>query len=342
MLTLSLNFFSSYGLRVRTLCFALALALSLSAKASAQQTPKPVAGSSVNALVTTIVNTANKVPDTADAVVVTVGRSVQQGSQMIGKEILKSGEVVGYAVANPSMESWNLLRSSCGAMGRKASPVDTYFQGANRIKDTLTTYSTGDKNNTAVATELASKASACFEQVQDGYYCAFPKELEQIVSQAGAIPGNRVNLATRAFREASSKDCLAAAATAVGSSVATSSAVCALGKVVVADAQKAFACFSAAESKGVMKKFFTPAAASSAPSFPNKASCEGIGELAFMVAVAIVTDGLSKEAKAAKAQGKSNTLAIVADELRTVYKIAAAGATYQQVVDELEKLPECK
>ena len=122
--------------------------------------------------------------------------------------------------------------------------------------------------------------------------------------------------------------------------------VCALGKVVVSDAQKAFACFSAAEAKGVMKKFYTPVAAAAESkqptSFPNEASCRGIGELAFSVAEMIVTDGLSKEAAAAKKAGKSNTVAIVADQLRTVYKIAAAGANYEQIMGELETMPECK
>ena len=122
--------------------------------------------------------------------------------------------------------------------------------------------------------------------------------------------------------------------------------VCALGKVVVTDAQKAFACFSAAEAKGVMKKFYTPLASAgekaNPTTFPNQASCNGIGELAFIVAETILTNGLSNEAKAAKAAGKSNTVAIVADQLRTVYKIAAAGADYNKIMTELETMPECK
>ena len=89
-----------------------------------------------------------------------------------------------------------------------------------------------------------------------------------------------------------------------------------------------------------MKKFFTPG--KSSPSFPNKASCEGIGELAFTVAETIVTEGLSKEAAAAKKAGKSNTVAIVADQLRSIYKVAAAGAQYDQIMTELETLPDCK
>ena len=140
MLTSSLNFFSIDALRVWRLLFAIfAAALLFCDRASAQQTPKPVPGSSTNKFATTIVNTDSKVLDTAHVVAVAVGRSVQQ-----------------------------------------------------------------------------------------------PKELEQVVSQAGAIPGNRVNLATRVFKEASSKDCSTTAITsAVG---ATGNAVCALGKVVSADA----------------------------------------------------------------------------------------------------------
>jgi len=122
--------------------------------------------------------------------------------------------------------------------------------------------------------------------------------------------------------------------------------VCALGKVVVSDAQRAYACFVAAESKGLMKKFYTPLAQAGEKAnptrFPNEASCRGIGELAFEVAEKILTDGLSAEAKAAKAAGKSNTVAMVADQLRTVYKVAAAGATYDDVVNELNNLQECK
>ena len=55
-----------------------------------------------------------------------------------------------------------------------------------------------------------------------------------------------------------------------------------------------------------------------------------------------MTDGLSKEAAAAKKAGKSNTVAIVADQLRTVYKVAAAGAKYEDIIRELDTLPECK
>lgn len=339
MLTLLLYFFPGFALRVRTLSSALfAVTMLFNATASAQQTPKPNAGSSTSAVVATIVSTTNKIPDTADVVAVTVGRSVLYGSQIVGKEALKNGDIVGYAVPNFTAESWNLLKSSCRAVGRKATPVDAYFQGANRIKDALATYGAIDKNNAATIADLAGKAGVCFEQVQDGYYCAFPKELEQVVSQAGTIPGSRVNLATKLFKEASSKDCTPAGATsAIGN---MSAAVCALGKVVVTDAQKAFACFAAAESKGVMKKFFTPGAASHA--FPSMEACEGIGELTFTVAVKVATSAFSPEARAAKAAGKSNTIALVADELRTVYKVAAAGARYEQVVAELEMLPECR
>ena len=298
-----------------------------------------------NLVTTTIVNTANKVANDTVGVAVTVGRGVEQGGKIVGTEIVKNGEIVGYAVANLAVDAWNLLKGSCGVIGRKVFPIDVYFQGAKQITGGITavgaTYGAIDKNSAAAMKSVTDAANLCFEQVQDGFYCSFPKEIEKIVSQAGTIPGNLLNLATRVFNEAKTQECLIAGAATVTFG-AMGLQVCALGKVVVTDAQKAFACFSAAESKGVMKKFFTPAAASSATSFPNKASCEGIGELAFMVAETIVTDGLSKEAKAAKAQGKSNTLAIVADELRTVYKIAAAGATYQQVVDELDKLPECK
>ena len=298
-----------------------------------------------NLVTTQIVNTANKVANDTVGVAVTVGRGVEQGGKIVGTEIVKNGEVVGYAVANLAVEAWNLLKGSCGIIGRKVFPIDAYFQGAKQITGGITSvgavYGAIDKNNAAAMKTVTDAANLCFEQVQDGFYCAFPKEIEKIVSQAGTIPGNLLNLATRVFNEAKTEQCLIAGA-ATATFGATGLQVCALGKVVVTDAQKAFACFSAAESKGIMKKFFTPAAAASAPSFPNKASCEGIGELAFTVAEMIVTNGLSKEAAAAKKAGKSNTVAIVADQLRSVYRVAAAGAQYDQIVGELETLPDCR
>ena len=89
-----------------------------------------------------------------------------------------------------------------------------------------------------------------------------------------------------------------------------------------------------------MKKFLTPGVASHA--FPSTEACERIGELTLTVAVKVATSGFNTEAKVAKAAGKSNTVALVADELRTVYKVAAAGARYEQIVTELEALPECR
>ncbi len=292
-----------------------------------------------NLVTTQIVNTANKVANDTVGVAVTVGRGVEQGGKIVGTEIVKNGEIVGYAVANLAVDAWNLLKGSCGIIGRKVFPIDAYFQGAKTITNAATAYTVIDKNNAAAVKAVTDAASTCFEQVQDGFYCAFPKEIEKIVSQAGTIPGNLLNLATRVFNEAKTEQCLIAGA-ATATFGATGLQVCALGKVVVTDAQKAFSCFSAAETKGVMKKFFTPG--QSSPSFPNKASCEGIGELAFSVAEMIVTEGLSKEAAAAKKAGKSNTVAIVADQLRSVYKVAAAGAQYDQIVNELDTLPECK
>ena len=100
------------------------------------------------------------------------------------------------------------------------------------------------------------------------------------------------------------------------------------------------------ESKGLMKKFYTPLASAgekaNPTTFPNQASCTGIGELAFQVAEKLLTRGISAEVKAAQAAGKSNTVAMVADQLRTVYKVAAAGAKYDDIVRELDTLPECK
>lgn len=175
--------------------------------------------------------------------------------------------------------------------------------------------------------------------MQDGFYCAFPAEVSKIVSQSAAIPGNLINLATRVFEQAKTQECLIAGA-ATATTGALGLQVCALGKVVVNDAQKAFACFSAAEAKGIMKKFMTPGAAGHG--FPSKEACEGIGVLAFSVAEKVITDGMSAEAKAATKAGKGRTITVVAEELRSVYKVMAAGARYDQIVGELESLPECK
>ena len=76
--------------------------------------------------------------------------------------------------------------------------------------------------------------------------------------------------------------------------------------------------------------------------FPPTEACEGSGALTFTGAVKVATRGFNAEAKAAAAAGKRNAVVLVADELRTVYKVAAAGARYGQIVDELEALLECR
>ena len=322
---------------------AAAEAAAAAAKAAAEAAAAAAATAGKVALNATV-NTANKVANDTTKVAVTVGRSVENGTQVVGKEIVKNGEIVGYAVANLAVDAWNLLKGSCGVIGRKVFPIDGYFQGYKQINGVINTYG-GFVPGSAEYKKATDLANQCFDWAQDGFYCAFPAEIEKIVSQSATIPGNLLNLATRVFNEAKTQDCLiAGAATAMYGAMGLQ--VCAVGKVVVSDAQKAFACFSAAEAKGVMKKFYTPVAAAgekaNPTSFPNKASCEGIGELAFSVAEMIVTDGLSKEAAAAKKAGKSNTVAIVADQLKSVYKIAAAGANYEQIMGELETMPECK
>ena len=290
---------------------------------------------SANQVTTTIVNTANKVANDTVGVAVTVGRGVEQGGKIVGNEIVRNGEVVGYAVADLAVDAWNCVNSNCGLIGRKVFAIDGYFQGAKQITGAISTvgasYGAIDKSSAAAMKTVTDAANQCFEQVQDGFYCAFPQELKKIVSQTGTIPGNLVNLATRVFNEAKTQECLI-----VGAATVTFGAlgleVCALGKVVVPDAQKAFACFSAVESRSIMKKFFAPGDPATSQSFPNKAACEGIGELAFTVAEKIFTNGLSAEAKAAKAAGKSNTLAMVAGELRSVYKVASRGAKFEAVL----------
>jgi hypothetical protein len=313
------------------------------AKAAAEAAAAAAAAAGKVALSATV-NTANLVANSTEKVAVTVGRTVENAGQVVGKEIIKDGKIVGYAVANLAVDAWNLLKNSCGAIGRKVFPIDSYFQGYKRINSVIDAYS-GYVPGSAEYKKATDLVNQCFDWAQDGFYCAFPAEIEKIVSQSASIPGSLVNLATRVFNEAKTEDCLKAGAATVMYG-AMGLQVCALGKVVVADAQKAFACFSAAESKGVMKKFYTSVATagekSNPTSFPNQASCNGIGELAFEVAEKILTNGLSAEAKAAKAAGKSNTVAMVADQLRSVYKVAAAGAKYESIVAELDGLPECK
>ncbi len=297
-----------------------------------------------NKTVNDIVNTANLVADTTEKVAVQTGASIEAGGRVIGEEIVANGKIVGYAVAKAATDAWNLLNANCGTIGRTAFPLPqtAYFRGADQLSSIFMNSSVVDPKTRAVFKDVNAanaEAATCFSQMQDGFYCAMPKELAKLVAEAGQIPGNLLNLSTRLFNEAKTEQCLI-----VGAATVTFGAlglqVCALGKVVVTDVQKAIACFSAAESKGVMKKFFTPGAASHA--WPSKAACEGVGALALTAAKTIATSSLSSQAKAATKAGKSNTIAQVADELRTLYSVAAAGATYDQIVTELESLPECK
>nr|WP_315848624.1 hypothetical protein [uncultured Rhodoferax sp.] len=291
------------------------------------------ATSVANQVATGTVDVANKVANTTEKVAVTVGRSVEQGGKIVGKEIVRNGEIVGYAVADLAVDAWNLINANCGVIGRRVFPLDAYFKGTKQVSSLVSTYGNADMK------KKINEANQCFEQAQDGFYCAFPAELAKIVSQSAQIPGNMINLSTRVFNEAKTQECLIAGASTITFG-AMGLQVCALGKVVVHDAQKAYACFTAAEAKGVMTRFLP--AGSTGSGFPSKAACEGIGELAFSVAEKVVTNGLSTEAKAATAAGKSRTMAIVADQLLTVYKIAGSASTYNNLVGELDTMPECK
>ncbi|MDR7308825.1 hypothetical protein [Rhodoferax saidenbachensis] len=287
----------------------------------------------VNQVANGTVDVSNKVANTTQAVAVNVGNTVVMGGKIVGQEVVKNGEIVGYAVAKLATDAWAYFNNSCGTIGRKVFPIDGYFKGAQRITGAINTYGTSEMKN------AANQANQCFEDAQDGFYCSFPKEIAKLVSQSGQIPGNLVNLGTRVFNEAKSEECLIAGAATVTFG-AVGLQTCALGKVVVTDAQKAYACFSAAEAKGVMQKFLQPNQASHG--FPSKEACTGLGELSFMVAEKIVTDGISAEAKAATKAGKGRTVAVVADELRTIYKIASGAATYDQLTNELSSMPECR
>lgn len=291
-----------------------------------------------------IVNTANLVADTTEKVAVQAGSEIEAGGKVIGNEIVKDGKIVGYAVAKVATDAWNFLNANCGRIGRTAFPLPAtgYFRGVDQLSGIFASSGVVDPATRSAFKDVNSvnaAAGQCFEQIQDGFYCAIPKEMASLVVEAGQIPGNLLNLSTRVFNEAKTEQCLI-----VGASTAMFGAlgleVCAFGKVVVQDAQKAIACFTAAESKGVMAEFLTPGAARHA--WPSKESCEGVGVLALSTAKAILSNGLSAEAKAATKAGKSNTVAQVASELKKVYSVIAAGARYDAIVSKLEALPECR
>ncbi|HWW70523.1 MAG TPA: hypothetical protein VN089_11330 [Duganella sp.] len=282
-----------------------------------------------NEVAHTTVDVSNKVANTTASVAVTVGREVEQGGQIVGREVVRNGEIVGYAVANAAVEAWNFLNNSCGAIGRKVFPIDAYFKGASTVANAVVKY-----GNTGGGQQLAS-AEQCFDWAQDGFYCAMPKELGKLVSQAGSMPGNVVNLSTKIFNEAKSKDCLIAGASTIMAG-ALGMEMCAMTKVVVNDAKGAYACYAAAEAKGIMAKF-VPGGKTNG--FPSQTSCTSAGQLALQVAEKVVTDDLSDQVKLAAKSGKS--AALVAEQLMVVYSVAGQANSYQNIVDELHKLPEC-
>ena len=280
-------------------------------------------------------NTANRVADDTTAVAVTVGRTVQNGSQVVGKEIVKNGEIVGYAVANLAVDAWNYVKSNCAPLGRQAFPIAKYFQTAQQLNNNITTYA--NITNQQELQAATAKVSACIEQIQDGFYCAVPPAMEKFVSKLQDMPGNLLNLSTRVFNEGKSDDCLkAGAATALSGGVGLP--VCAVAKVVVVDAQKAVACFSASLSRSSIKLIAGSAAGSD--SFPSQAVCNGIGELAYQAAEKALLKQLNAELTAA-AKGSNHTIAIVADQLRTVNKMAGRADKYQEFVNALNKILEC-
>ncbi len=256
-------------------------------------------------------------------------------------EIVKDGKIVGYAVAKVAEEAWALLNANCGAIGRIAFPlpVSAYFKGASEVSGTLSKFGTVDPKTGKAIQNVNDAANRCYTKIEDGFYCALPKELSKLVSSSGSMPGNMINLATRVFQEAKTEACLIAGAATITLG-GTGTPICGFARVMIDDAQKAFACFTAAESKGLMKQFLAPGEASH--SFPSDESCRGVGELAFSVAEKVFTGGVSTEAKAALKAGKGRTVAVVADELLTVYKIAGRAEKFNQLLDELHKMQECK
>lgn len=282
--------------------------------------------SAANDVAHTTVDVSNKVANTTTSVAVTVGREVEQGGQIVGREVVRNGEIVGYAVANLAQSAWDLMYANCGTIGRKAFPIDKYFKGASFIANSVIKY--GNTGGGAQATS----AEQCFNWAQDGFYCDIPKELVNVVSRSASIPGNAINLSSKIFNEAKSTECLAAGgATILAGGVGME--VCGFAKVVANDAQGAYACYIAAESKGVMAKF-----AGQSKGFPSQSSCTASGQLALRVAENILTDTLNDRVKQASSSGKS--AALVADLLMDIYP-TVNGANYPSVVAELHKLPEC-
>jgi hypothetical protein len=284
--------------------------------------------SAANEVAHTTVDVSNKVANTTTSVAVTVGREVEQGGQIVGREVVRNGEIVGYAVSNFAQDAWSYLRGNCGVIGRKAFPIDAYFKGASTVANAVIKY-----GNTGGGAQLAS-AEQCFNWAQDGFYCAIPAEMEKVVSQAASMPGNMVNLSTKIFNEAKSSECLiAGAATAMMGAVGLE--MCAFTKVVVNDAKGAYACYAAAEAKGIMAKF----TGGSSNGFPSQKACTAAGQLALKVSEKVLTDDLSDQVKLAAKSGKS--AALVAEQLLLVYSVSGQGSNYENLVNELHKLPEC-
>lgn len=283
------------------------------------------------------VNTANKVANTTEKVAVSVGRDVVRTGEIVGTEVVKNGEIVGYAVANVAIEAWNYANANCGFIGRKVFPIDKYFQGARQLTSTMNTY--GDSN----MRQAAARAEQCFEKIQDGFYCAMPGEIYSLASKAGEIPGNVINLSTRVYREATTDTCRPALYATPAFPAAP--AVCGLGKIVVDDAAKAYTCLAAVESAGIVNRMLQSAqgAGQSAggSGFPNDASCVAMGELALKIAKDRILDAAGTQLAAAARSGRSTTTLMVADKLRSIYKIANNASRFEELQDQIDALPAC-
>lgn len=283
-----------------------------------------------NTVATGTVGLANTVANETTRVSVTIGRTVVNGSQIVGHEIVEAGKVVGYAVADLAVEAWAFLKGNCGVIGRRVMSLDAYFQGAQGIAGAIGTYGNDEMK------KQVNQANQCFEWVQDGFYCAIPAEMEKIVSQASSMPANLVSLSTKVFNEAKTTECLAAGAATIALG-GGGLPMCALGKVMVTDATKAYKCFTAAHSNGT-----TRALLPAMPPFPDKASCNALGEISLQAAEMIFTSGMSDEAKLLVKAGKGKTALVVADKLRSLYGAMGKASKYQEMVDGLGKMKECQ
>jgi hypothetical protein len=290
---------------------------------SAANVVASTAVSTANTVANGTIKLGNQVVDGTRMVGATVGKEVVKNGQIVGKEIVKNGQVVGQAVVDVANQAWAYLQNNCGDIGRSVMPIGGGQLG--QAVGLLERYGSGVSE--------VRQGTQCYRQAEDGFYCSFPQELADLVSGSADMARNLPELARRVWGEMGSQECIyTVAATPV---LPAAPAMCGLGKVMVEDAIKAFACVAAAQKSDEVKRALPNI------NFPSEAGCRGIGIVAFKVAEKIVTRNIAAEAKAAQAAGKSMTAAMVAKELQTVYSVAGAASKFQELTEALNRMPAC-